>query len=91
MPAVGIVDADTPPTRERPSPAAPSTFTAPALVLRFCFEACLTRAMVASSVSRYENASQACAQRNRRASATCAINAKNFIEFPFIFMNEIEA
>jgi hypothetical protein len=44
---VGIVDADALPTSERPSPAAPSTFTAPALVVRFCFEACLTRSMVA--------------------------------------------
>jgi hypothetical protein len=48
---VGIVDADALPTSERPSPAAPSTFTAAALVARFGFEAVLTRGMDASSVS----------------------------------------
>jgi hypothetical protein len=48
---MGIVDADALPTSERPSPAAPSIFTAAALVVRFRFEACLTRGMVASSVS----------------------------------------
>jgi len=52
---VGIVDADALPTSEKLSPAAPSTFTAAALVLRFCFEACLTRGMVASSVSSCES------------------------------------
>src|SRR4029077_3944171 len=49
--AAGIVDADALLDSERPSPAAPSTFTVAALVVRFCFEACLTRGMVASSVS----------------------------------------
>ena len=47
---MGIVDADALPTSEKLSPAAPSTFTVAALVVRFCFEACLTRRMVASSV-----------------------------------------
>jgi hypothetical protein len=32
--AVGIADADALPTSEKPSPAAPSTFTAPALFVR---------------------------------------------------------
>jgi len=68
--AVGIVDADALPTRERPTPAAPSTLTAAALVVRFGFEACLTRDMVASSVSSCENAWQVCAWRNRRATGT---------------------
>jgi hypothetical protein len=67
IPALGIVDADALPTSERPSPVAPSTFTAPALFVRFCFEACLTRGMVASSVSSCENAWQVCALQNRRA------------------------
>jgi hypothetical protein len=40
---VGIVDADALPMSEKLSPAAPSAFTAAALVERFCFEACLTR------------------------------------------------
>jgi hypothetical protein len=70
IPAVGIEDADALPTSERPSPAAPSTFTAAALFVRFGFEACLTRGMVASSVSSCENAWQVCAQRNRRARVT---------------------
>ena len=48
--AVGIVDPDALPNSERPSPAAPSTVTAAALVVRFFLEACLTRRMVASSV-----------------------------------------
>jgi hypothetical protein len=63
---VGIVDADALPTSEKPSPAAPSTFTAAALVVRFCFEACLTPDMIASSVSSCEIAWQACARRERR-------------------------
>jgi hypothetical protein len=48
--AVGIVDADALPTSEKPNPAAPSAITAAALVLRFCFEVCFTRDMVASFV-----------------------------------------
>ena len=48
---MGIVDADALPTSESPSPATPSTFPAVALVVRFGFDACLTRGMVASSVS----------------------------------------
>jgi hypothetical protein len=47
---MGIVDADAPPTSEKLNPAAPSAFTVAALVVRFCFEACLTRGMVASSL-----------------------------------------
>jgi hypothetical protein len=58
---LGIVDADAPPpTSEKLIAAAPSTFTAAAL--RFCFEACLTRGMIASSVSSCEIAWQACAR-----------------------------
>ena len=48
--AEGIVDPDALPNSERPSPAAPSTVTAAALVVRFFLEACLTRRMVASSL-----------------------------------------
>jgi hypothetical protein len=40
---VGIVDADALFASEKLSPAAPSAFTAAALVVRFCFEACLSR------------------------------------------------
>jgi hypothetical protein len=46
--AVGIVDPDALPNSERPSPAALSTVTAAALLVRFFLEACLTRRMVAS-------------------------------------------
>jgi hypothetical protein len=42
------VDADALLISERLSPAAPSIVTAAALVVRFCFEAWLTRGMVAS-------------------------------------------
>jgi len=48
--AAGIVDPDALPNSERPSPAAPTTVTAAALVVRFFLEACLTRRMVASPV-----------------------------------------
>jgi len=44
--AVGIVDADALPTSERPSPATPSAAKNVGLVVRFRFEACLTRGMV---------------------------------------------
>jgi hypothetical protein len=52
--AAGIVDADALPTSEKPNPAAPSIVMAAALVVRFCFEACLTRGMVASSIGSWE-------------------------------------
>jgi hypothetical protein len=48
--AVGIADPDALPNIERPSPAAPITVTAAALVVRFFLEARLTRRMVASSL-----------------------------------------
>jgi hypothetical protein len=48
-PAAGIVDADALLASEKPSPAVPNTLTAVDFVVRFCLEACLTRAMVASS------------------------------------------
>src|SRR6476646_1986780 len=82
MPAAGIVDADALLASERPSPAAPSTFAAAALVVRFCFEACLTRGMVASSVSSCKNAPQECARRNRRARVTCAIKCETSHRVP---------
>jgi hypothetical protein len=87
---VGIADADALPTSEKLSPAAPSTFTAAALVVRFCFEACLTRDMVASSVSSCEIAWQACARRNPRERVTFAIKRETSHRVPFIFMNEID-
>ena len=87
---VGIVDADALPTSEKLSPAAPSTFAVAALVVRFCFEACLTRDMVASSVSSCEIARQASTRRNRRARLTTAIKRDTSHRVPFIFMNEID-
>jgi len=47
---VGIVDPDALPNSEKPSPAAPSTVTAAALVVRFFLETRLTRRIVASSL-----------------------------------------
>jgi hypothetical protein len=44
--AVGIEDADALLSSEKLSPVAPSTVTAAALVVLFCFEACLTPGMV---------------------------------------------
>jgi len=44
---MGTVDADALLASERPSPAAPSAFTAAALVVRFCVEVRLTRGMIA--------------------------------------------
>jgi hypothetical protein len=77
---VGTVDAAALFTSEKLSPATPSTFsTAAALVVRFRFEACLTRDMVdmvASSVSSCEIASQACARRNRCQELTLPWSAK---------------
>jgi hypothetical protein len=78
MPTVGIVDADALSNSEKLSPVAPSTFTAVALVVRFCFEVCLTRDMVASSVSSCEIAWQACARRTGAASVTIAIKRETF-------------
>jgi hypothetical protein len=52
MSAVDIVDPDALPNSESPTPAALST-TAP-LAVRFFFEACFTRGMVASSESSCE-------------------------------------
>jgi len=46
--AVGIVDPDAVPNSEKPSPAAPSTVTAAALVVRFFLETRLTRRILSS-------------------------------------------
>jgi hypothetical protein len=80
------VDADALPTSEKLSPAAPSTFTAAALFVRFCFEACLTRDMAASSVSSCEIAWQACARQNRRARPFVK-KCETSHRVSFIFMN----
>jgi hypothetical protein len=80
IPAVGSVDADVLPASEKLSPAAPSTFTAAALVVRFCFEACLTGDMVASSVSSCEIAPQG-ALGETGAQGLPVPNAKHRIEF----------
>jgi hypothetical protein len=85
MPKVGIVDAAALFTIEKLSPATPSAFsTAAALVVRFRFEACLTRDMVdmvASSVSFCEIAWQACARRTGAQELTLPSSAKNLVEF----------
>jgi hypothetical protein len=79
--AAGVVDADALPTSEKLSPAAPNILAAAALVVRFCFEACLTRDMVASSVNFLRNRFL----RVRSAKPACkdyfAINAKHLIQF----------
>jgi hypothetical protein len=83
---VGVVDADALPTSEKLRPAAPSIFTAAALLVRFCFEACLTRDMVASSVSSCEIARQSSARRNRRARVTLCHKRETSHRVPFVFM-----
>jgi len=82
IPAVGIVDADVLPTSEKLSPAAPSTFTAVALAARFCFEACLTRDMVASSVSSVKYS-------GKIALGETGVQVTSH-RVPFIFMNGID-
>jgi hypothetical protein len=81
---VGIVDADALPTSEKLNPAAPSAFTVAALVLRFCFEACLT-SMVASSVSlrnRFANVHPAKPARKGKSETSHRV--------PFICLKEID-
>ena len=85
---MGIVDADALPASEKPSPAAPSAVKKAGLVVRFCFEACLTRGMVASS-KKFLRRWQAYA-RPIRCTITWDTNARHLIGFPFIFMNEID-
>ena len=85
---MGIVDADVPPTIEKLSPAAPSTFTA-ALVLRFCFEACLTRDMVASSARFVKSPGKSALGETDAQGLPLPKNAKTSPRVPFIFMNEI--
>jgi hypothetical protein len=81
IPAVGVVDADALPTSEKLSPAAPNIFAAAALVVRFCFEACLTRDMVASSVKFLRNRLASVRSANPACKDYLAINAKHLIEF----------
>jgi hypothetical protein len=76
----GIVDADALPTSEKVSPAAPNAFAA-ALVVRFFFEACLTRAMVASSVSSYKNRLLSVPSLKPGRKINCPENAKYLIGF----------
>jgi hypothetical protein len=78
---VGAVDADALPTSEKLSPAAPSAFTAAPLVMRFFFEACLTRGMVASSVSSCEIARQAYLGKTGAQGLPSLKNAKHPVEF----------
>jgi hypothetical protein len=90
---VGIVDADALPTSEKLSPAAPSAFTAAALVVRFCFEACLTRDMVASLRKFCENRLPSVPSAKPAPKGyLChfAIERQTSHRVPFIFMNEIE-
>jgi hypothetical protein len=77
---VGAVDADALPTSEKLSPAAPSTFAAAALVVRFCFEACLTRGMAASSVSPVKSPGKRTSAKPARKSYL-RHNAKHPVEF----------
>jgi hypothetical protein len=89
IPEVGIVDADALPTSEKLSPAAPSTLTAAALVVRFCFEVCLTRDMVASSVSSCENRLASVRSADRRAGVNFATKRETF-QSSSIHLHEVQ-
>jgi hypothetical protein len=89
--AVGNVDADAPPARERPSPAAPSAGTAAAFVTRFRFEACFTRGIVASSMTHLKCCQKSSPQSVRLAHLPCKLDnfTKSlwYIQFLFILIN----
>jgi hypothetical protein len=82
------VDADALPSSEKPSPVAPSTVTAAALVVRFCFEACLTRGMVCILCKFCLVASVRSAKPARKG--CWCVKMRTVHRVPFIFMNEIE-
>ena len=73
--AAGIVDADALSSSEKPSPVAPSTVTAAALVVLFCFEACLTRGMVCI-LRKFCLRWKVCARQIRRARVACALRCE---------------
>jgi hypothetical protein len=77
---VGVVDADAPPRSEKLNPAAPTAFTVEALVLRFCFEACLT-GMVASSVRLVNRLASVRSAKPPRKGYVRDKTRKNLIEF----------
>jgi len=90
--AGGVVDADALLASEKPSPAAPNTLTAAALIVRFCLEACLTRAMVASSkilVKMLSAASVRSVNAARKGLAGQSMQ-KYVVEVSFISMNGID-
>jgi hypothetical protein len=88
---VGNVDADAPPARERPSPAAPSAGTAAAFVTRFRFEACFTRGIVASSMTHLKCCQKSSPQSVRLAHLPRKLDnfTKSlwYIQFLFILIN----
>jgi hypothetical protein len=88
---VGTVDADALPTSEKLSPAAPSTFTAAALVARFFFEVCLTRD-IGRFLRKFLWNRLACVRsanwRGKRHHCHKTRDISNRV--PFIFMNEID-
>jgi hypothetical protein len=70
---VGTAEADAPPASEKVKPTAPNAGTA-ALVTRFVFEACLTRAIVASSIHRISSPEQRDCTRGKGAMQVCRIH-----------------
>jgi hypothetical protein len=76
---VGIVDPDALPNNERPNPAAPSTVTVAALVVRFFLEARLTRRMVASSLLvNAPGVASLRSAREARKTYLCAVSLVNY-------------
>ena len=85
---MGTVDADAPPTSEKLSPAAPSAFTAAVFVLRFfCFEACLTRGMAASSVVLVKSPANRAPGETGAQEYLCQKSGTSYW-VPFIFMKK---
>jgi hypothetical protein len=92
--AAGTTAADAPPASDKVNPAAPNTGTA--FVIRFRFEACFARGMVASSISckKIESSHESYSLRGLHARLGAAPGHGELLDFifmniQFIFMNKI--
>src|ERR1700731_1046295 len=84
-----MADADAPPTSEKVKPAAPNAGTA-ALVMRFFFESCFARGIVASSIlgnKSFESRAKPYPRRICQARPTTHTITWRNVQFPFMFMN----
>jgi hypothetical protein len=84
-----MADADAPPTSEKVKPAAPNAGTA-AFVMRFFFEACFARGIVASSIpsnKSFESRAKPYPPQICQARPTSHTIMWRNVQFPFMFMN----